>query len=266
MSKVLELQFISGSTARAIWFLGLAFSAVNVSRADVSGLPNQLSSRPFSQSLVISGNSGGQVCTQGSRWSTEDFVCRPAELAPTPEQRSIVVTAQGDAVASLVISDDGFGTGKPVLGVTDENCRHSINLEDGIQEQIGLKVEFVITPAIGSPRIITAVLAEPQSARFLSKDRHRDLFELPMLNGILATAQPINLGLVRPGDRINLRLRVIGTMTNCDGDLIKRESVDANLWGPTSTQVLGYITTAQSTGDWNDTKVAPFKVTATFSY
>lgn len=266
MSRIHKNQARSGNSARAICILTIVFSVISVSRADVSSDLPQLQSHSFSQILVISGNSGGHVCTQGSRWSTEDFVCRPAEIAPTLEQRSIVITAHGDAIASLVISSDGFGTGRPVLGVLDENCHHSINLEDGVQEQIGLKVEFMVTPVTGNPRTVTTVLAQPQSARFLSKDRHRDIFELPMLEQTLATPKPINLGVIGPGDRIKLRFLVIGTMTGCENDSIKRQSIEANIWGPTSTQMIGYITTPESTRTWDDTKVAPFKVTATFSY
>ena len=221
----------------------------------------------FSQRIVASGGGGDPVCKQGSEWSPEDFVCKPSEAAPTAAQRSIEVTASGHAMGSVVVTNDGFGSGRPVLGVKNGRCPADVQLEDGAQEQVGVKAEFVITPLHGgSPRTVTAMLAQPQAAQFLRKGRGREVFALPMLEQPLATAEPVDLGQVGPGDRIKLRLLAIGTMTSCQDGAVKHQPVLAGLWGPSSTQAVGYLTAAHSTDGWDDTKVAPFKAVATISY
>lgn len=241
--------------------LAVAMAAAGTARAD-------LAAAQFSQRLVASGGSGGDpVCSQGSEWSPEDFVCRPAEVAPTAAQRSLVITASGHAVGSVVVTNDGFGSGRPVLGVKTGQCPAGTDLQSGSQELVGAKAEFVITPAKGgAPRTVSATLVEPQPAQFLRQGRGRLVFALPALEQPLATPEPVDLGMVSPGDRVKLRLLAFGTMTSCDDGSLKRQPISAGLWGPSSTQAVGYLTTPKTTDTWVDTKVAPFKAVATISY
>lgn len=250
---------VHGKRVAASLIVAAAIGAASATKADPVA--------EFSQRMVVSGGGGDPVCKQGSDWSPEDFVCKPSEAAPTAAQRTITVTAAGRAVGTIVVTNDGFGTGRPVLGVKNGRCPADVQLEDGSQEQIGVKAEFVITPVHGgSPRTVTTILAEPQPAQFLRKGRGREVFALPVLEQPLATEEPVNLGLVSPGDHIKLRLFAVGTMTSCEDGALKHQPVLAGLWGPSSTQAVGYLTTPQSTYVWDDTKVAPFKAVATFSY
>lgn len=251
----------------AIYGKWAATGLVAIAAMNVASSCNADPGGEFSQRLVVSGGGGDPTCTQGSDWSPEDFVCKPSEAAPTAAQRTIVVTATGHAVGTLVVTNDGFGTGKPVLGVKNGRCPANVQLEDGALEQVGAKVEFVITPVHGgSPRTLSVILAEPQAAQFLRKGRGREVFALPVLEQPMATTEPVDLGMVAPGDSIKLRLLAIGTMTSCEDGALKRQSVLTNLWGPTSTQAVGYLNAPQSTYAWDDKKVAPFKVVATISY
>jgi hypothetical protein len=201
-------------------------------------------------------------------------VCRPSEAAPTAEEQTVLVTAAGHAIASLVVTDDGFGTGQPVVAVKDGQCPAGIRLEDGSQEQIGAKAEFVITSAKGGEaRTISTTIAPPQAARFLGKDKYprifgdiRMVFALPALDQPLATEEPVDLGPVGPGDRIELRLFAIGTMTWCEKGALRHENIANNLWISTSTRRLGYLATPAMTSGWDDKKVPPFKAVATISY
>ncbi len=259
MEKSSMWMAIYGKRVAAGLVAAAAMAAAGVSHADPA--------TEFSQRMVVSGGGGDPVCKQGSDWSPEDFVCKPSEAAPTAAQRTITVTAAGHAVGSLVVTNDGFGSGRPVLGVKNGRCPTDVRLEDGAQEQVGVKAEFVITPLHGgSARTVTAILAEPRPAQFLRKGRGREVFALPVLEQPLATQEPVELGTVNPGDRIKLRLFAIGTMTSCEDGALKHQPVLAGLWGPSSTQAVGYLTTPQSTYVWDDTKVAPFKAVATFSY
>lgn len=259
--------------------VGLAMAAIfasgNVCLGDETTDAIMMVEKKFSQRLVVSGGPGSPTCKQGSEWSTEDFVCRPSEAAPTAAQRSLLVTGSGHALGSLVVTSDGFGTGRPVLSVKSGKCPAGVQLEDGTQERVGVKVEFIITPAHeGNSRTITVVLAEPKpaqflrkdSAQFLVKDSGREVFSLPMLEQALSMVDPVDLGLVSAGDRIEMRLLAFGTMTSCANGQVNREPVSAGVWGPTSTQPLGYLTAAQSTYAWDDSKVAPFKAVVTIWY
>lgn len=258
MKKSNMWMAVYGKRAAAGLFAIAAMSAAGLSNADP---------REFSQRLVVSGGDGDPTCTQGSDWSPEDFECKPSEAAPTAAQRTIVVTASGHAMGTLVVTNDGFGTGKPVLGVKNGRCPVDVRLEDGAQEQVGAKVEFVITPVHGgSPRTVTAMLAEPKAAQLLRKGRGREVFALPALEQPMATEEPVDLGMVSPGDSIKLRLLAIGAMASCEDGAIKYQPVLASLWDPTSTQAVGYLNASQSTYAWDDKKVAPFKVVATLSY
>lgn len=240
---------------------GMAFAM-----AAVAGVCQADPEAKFSQRMVVSGGGGDPVCQQGSDWSPEDFVCRPSEAAPTAAQRSITITAAGHAEGSLVVTEDGFGTGRPVLGIKNGKCPAGISLADGAQEQVGVKAEFVVTPLHGDSRTVSAVLVQPQPGRFLRHGRGRDVYALPALEQPLATREPVDLGEVAPGDKIKLRLLAIGSMASCQNGEVRNQPVLAGLWGPTSTQAVGYLTAAQSTYVWDDTKVAPFKAVATISY
>jgi hypothetical protein len=246
--------------------IGALTAAPLCAAASLDGGASSASER-FSQRLVVSGGRGDGVCSQGSRWSTEDYVCHPAEIAPTAEQRTMVVTASGHAIGSLVVTYDGFGSGKPVLAVKKGQCPADFRLEDGSAQLIGAKAEFIITPAQGgSPRTIDTVIASQQSAQFLREGRGRVVFALPSLERALSTPEPVDLGMVNPGDHIKLRLFAVGTTTTCDNGTVEHKAVQARLWGQSSTEAIGYLGTPQRSDTWDDTKIAPFKVVATISY
>lgn len=259
------------STWRVAGAKPLAISLIAALAVGTSGLGQ---AGQFTQRLVVSGRGGEPTCTQGSESSPEDFVCHPSEAAPTAEERTLVVTAAGHAVASLVVTDDGFGTGRPVIGIKDEQCPAGVRLEDGSQQQIGAKAEFVIMPARGGEtRTISATLAPPQAGRFLGKDRFplvfgptRMIFALPALDQLLATEEPVDLGPVAAGDRIELRLLAVGTTTWCEKGALRHENISANLWTSTSSQRFGYLATAETAVAWDDKKVPPFKAVVTISY
>ncbi|HZR35043.1 MAG TPA: hypothetical protein VFA75_06675 [Nevskia sp.] len=235
--------------------------------AAVAGACSADADTRFSQRMVVSGGGGDPVCQQGSEWSPEDFVCRPSEAAPTAAQRSITITASGHAEGSVVVTEDGFGTGRPVLAVKNGKCPPGVSLDDGSREEVGVKAEFVITPLHGGePRTVSAILVQPQPGRFLRHGRGRDIYALPALEQPLATREPVDLGAVNAGDKVKLRLLAIGSMTSCQDGGLKTQPVQAGLWGPTSTQAVGYLTAPRSTQVWDDTKVAPFKAVATISY
>jgi len=228
----------------------------------------------FSQRMVASGRGGEPTCSQGTDTSPETFVCHPSEAAPTAGERTMVVTASGHAIASVVVTDDGFGTGQPVLAVKAGKCPAGAQLEDGSQEQIGAKAEFVITPAEGGPaRTVGATLAQPQAGRLLGKDKWpmvfgswRLVFALPALGQPMSTSEPVDLGEVHAGDRIKLRLLAAGTLAWCENGAIQHQSLSTNLWTATSTERLGYLATPTMTGGWDDKRVSPFKAVATISY
>lgn len=243
-----------------------AIAAFAVPAADAAANASVVPATDFTQRIVVSGGGGDPVCNQGSQWSTEDYVCTPAEIAPSAAQRSIEVTASGHAVASVVVTNDGFGTGRPVLSIKNGVCPANVRIEDGTLEQVGAKAEFVITPVHGgSPRTVSAILAQPQPAQFLREGRSRQVFALPTLEQPLATAEPVDLGAVQAGDHIKLRLLAIGTMTSCENGALKSQPVQAGLWGPSSIEKVGYLTATRTT-TWDNTKVAPFKAVATISY
>jgi hypothetical protein len=221
----------------------------------------------FSQRLVVTGSRGDPVCEQGSEWSVEDRVCHSAEIAPSAEQRSMVVTASGHAIGSVVVTYDGFGSGKPVLALKTGQCPAGVDLRDGSQEQVGAKAEFVIIPAHGGrERTVPVTLEAPQRARFLREGKGRLVFDLPGLEQPMAAAEPVDLGEVNPGDHIKLRLYAQGSMTECRDGMVRHEPVEARLWGPTSTQAEGYLVAPRRADSWDDTKIAPFKAVATISY
>ena len=247
----------SGSRALLLAALSLAFSTAALADDGTAA---------FSQRLVFSGNGGTPSCTQGDSVSSEDFVCHPAEIPPSAAQRTLVVTASGHAIGSVVVTDDGFGSGKPGIGVKNGTCPADKQV-DGSQQQIGVRAEFVVTPAHGAqPRTIPVVLMQPQPGEFLRNGRGRQVFALPQLEQPLASEKPVDLGMVNPGDHIKLRLLAFGTMTSCENGAFKQQPVQAGLWGPSSTQASGYLTSPATTSTWNDTKVPPFKAVATISY
>ncbi|MDB5988557.1 MAG: hypothetical protein JWR16_3610 [Nevskia sp.] len=222
--------------------------------------------QPFSQSLVLMGAPGDGVCESGSRWSTEDLDCHASERAPTPAEDSIVVTAPGRAISSLAITRDGFGSGTPVLALKAGVCPANVQV-DGGQQQIGAEAQYLITSADGSAsRTVTAVLAAPQSAQFLRNSNGRVVFALPALDQALSSPMPVDLGPVKPGDRIELKVLAVGTTTSCDHGVVRQQALQANLWGQSSTETAGYLGTAMRTASWDDTKIVPFKVVANFSY
>ena len=220
----------------------------------------------FSQRLVASGGGGDPLCRRGTQSGGGELVCRPSEVAPSDAQRSLEVTAAGHAMGSVVVTDDGFGSGRPVLSVRNGRCPADVELEDGAQEQVGARAEFLIRPRDGSPRTVSAVLARPQAAQFLRKGEGREVFSLPVLEQPMATEEPVDLGMVNPGDRITLRLLAVGAMTSCEDGQLRHQPLEADLWGPGSTQAAGYLTTPQPTDARDDTKIAPFKAVATISY
>ncbi len=221
----------------------------------------------FSQRLLVTGQSGDGVCANGSRWSTEDWVCHPAEVAPNAAQRSLVVTTSGHAFGSLVVTNDGFGSGRPTLAVPVGECPVGAGLLSGAAQQIGAKAEFVITPAQGgAQRIVSTVIAQPQAAKFLRQDHGRAVYDLPALDQPLASAEPVDLGQVKAGDKVELRLLATGDTASCVGGMLQHQALEAGLWGQSSTETTGYLSGPMKAASYDDTKVAPFKAIAIVSY
>lgn len=222
----------------------------------------------FSQTVVLEAAASTPNCVSASESVAEDTICHAPETAPAAGAQTIVATTQGRAYGTLVVTTDGYGSGTPVLAVPASHCPAGIAIPGDAAEQVGAEAEFTITPAGGGTvRHVSSRLLSPQAAHYLQRSEDRALYTLPaLLQQPLRAAQPVDLGPVQAGDRIALQLYAIGTTTRCENGQLAQQDLHRSLWAQSSDEVYGYLSSAEPSTTWDDTRVVPFKATATVTY